>query len=108
MVHIRTVRTSSGATAVQIVHSNRRGHRDIEHLGSAHTPEQVEALKAVARQRIEAGQIQLDLQLERAVAAAGGGALPITGSRMGHLWDALSGVYDRLGFDETAGGDEVF
>jgi hypothetical protein len=108
MVHIRTVKTSSGATAVQIVHSNRRGSRDIEHLGSAHTPEQVEALKAVARQRIEAGQIQLDLQLEIAAAAAGGGPLPITGSRMGHLWDALSRIYELLGFGMAAGGDEVF
>lgn len=27
---------------------------------------------------------------------------------MGHLWDALSAVYDTLGFDHAAGGDEVF
>jgi hypothetical protein len=27
---------------------------------------------------------------------------------MGHLWDALSRAYDALGFDEVAGGDEVF
>jgi hypothetical protein len=27
---------------------------------------------------------------------------------MGHLWDALSLAYDVLGFDEAAGGDEVF
>ena len=27
---------------------------------------------------------------------------------MGHLWDALSRAYDVLGFDEAAGGDEVF
>jgi hypothetical protein len=39
---------------------------------------------------------------------AGGGPLPITGSRMGHLWDALSRGYDVLGFDRAAGGDEVF
>jgi hypothetical protein len=30
------VKTASGATAVQIVHSTRRGSRDIEHLGSTH------------------------------------------------------------------------
>jgi hypothetical protein len=107
-VYVRTVKTASGATAVQIVHSTRRGSRDVEHLGSAHTPEQVEALKAVARQRIEAGQAQLDLGLDLAAAAAAGGPLEITGSRMGHLWDALSGCYDTLGFDTAAGGDEVF
>jgi hypothetical protein len=108
VVYVRTVKTSSGAMAVQIVHSNRRGSKDIEHLGSAHTPEQVEALKAVARQRIEAGQAQLDLGLEVAAAAASGGPLEIVGSRMGHLWDALSRCYDLLGFDVAAGGDEVF
>jgi len=108
VVYIRTVKTASGATAVQIVHSTRRGSRDIEHLGSAHTAEQVEALKSVARQRIEAGQAQLELGLDLAAAAAAGGPLEIVGSRMGHLWDALSRCYDLLGFDVAAGGDEVF
>jgi hypothetical protein len=37
-----------------------------------------------------------------------GGPLPITASRMGHLWDALSSAYNVLGFDAAAGGDEVF
>jgi hypothetical protein len=39
VAYIRTVKTASRATAVQIVHSNRRGSREIEHIGSAHTPE---------------------------------------------------------------------
>jgi hypothetical protein len=108
VAYVRTVKTSSGATAVQIVHSSRRGARKIEHLGSAHTPEGVEALKAAARQRIEVGQAQLDLGLEVASGAASGGPLEIVGSRMGHLWEALSRVYDVLGFDEAAKGDEVF
>ncbi len=34
--NLRTVKTASGARAVQIVHSSRRGSRDIEHIGSAH------------------------------------------------------------------------
>ena len=108
MAYVRTVKTSSGATAVQIVHSSRRGSRRIEHLGSAHTPEDVEALKAAAKQRIDEGQAELDLGLEVAAAAAAGGPLEIIGSRMGHLWDALSRAYDALGFDQAAGGDEVF
>src|SRR3954449_7684052 len=86
---MRTVRTSSGATAVQIVHSSRRGSRSIEHLGPAHTPEGVEGLKAAAKQRIEEGQDQLDLGLEVAAAAGSGGPLEITSTRMGHLWEAL-------------------
>ena len=60
MAYVRTVKTASGAIAVQIVHSNRRGSREIEHIGSAHTPAEVEVLKAVARQRLHADQDTLD------------------------------------------------
>lgn len=51
---MRTVRTSSGATAVQVVWSSRRGARRIEHLGSAHDEAQVAALTAIAEQRMAA------------------------------------------------------
>ena len=61
--YVRTVKTASGATAVQIVRSSRRGSRDIEHLGSAHDDAGVEVLKAAARQRLAAGQGELDLGL---------------------------------------------
>ena len=80
--YVRTVKTSSGATAVQIVYSSRSGSREIEHLGSAHSGAEVELLKAVARQRLAAGQGELDPGL---AAGAPGGPLPITASRMGHL-----------------------
>lgn len=45
------MKTASGATAVQIVWSSRRGSRNIEHLGSAHDEAGMEALKAAARER---------------------------------------------------------
>ena len=61
VVYVRTVRTASGATAVQIVHSTRRGSREIEHIGSAHSAAEVEVLKTVARQRLHANQDTLDL-----------------------------------------------
>jgi hypothetical protein len=61
--------------------SSRRWSREIEHLGSAHDEAELEALKAVAQQRIAARQRELDLGLE----PAGGGPLPITSSRMAHL-----------------------
>lgn len=105
---MRTVRTASGATAVQIVHGSRRGARDIEHLGSAHNERELETLKAAARQRIAAGQGELDLGLEASAVAAGSGPLRIVSSRMGYLWDGLSAAYDVLGFAEAADGDEVF
>jgi Transposase DDE domain len=103
--YVRTVRTSSGATAVQIVWSYHRGSRKIEHLGSARTPAEVELLKAAARQKLAAGQGELDLGLD---AGAPGGPLPITSSRMGCLLDALARAYDVLGFGQATGADEVF
>ena len=104
MPYMRTVKTTSGATAVQVVWSSRRGSREIEHLGSAHDAVELEALRAAAQQRIAAGQLELSVGLE----PAGGGPLPITSSRMGHLPDALEHAYRVLGLEEAAGGDEVF
>lgn len=77
---------------MQIVRSSHRGSRNIEHLGSAHTAEEVEALMAAAKQRIEERHAELDLGLEIAAVAASGGPLEIIGSRMGHLWGALCAV----------------
>jgi DDE family transposase len=104
--YVRTVKTASGATAVQIVYSSHRGSREIEHLGSAHDDMQVELLKAAARQKLAAGQGELDLGL--AGDPERGGPLPITSTRMGHLLDALERAYAALGFEDAAGGDEVF
>src|SRR5690349_17439402 len=104
--YVRTVKTSSGATAVQIVYSSRRGSREIDHLGSAHSDAEVELLKAAARQRLAAGQGELDLGL-RPDADGGGGLLLVTSSRMGHPWDALTRGYAVLGLEDAAGGDEV-
>ena len=105
--YVRTVATSSGAQAVQIVYSSRRGSRSIAHIGSAHDEVELELLKTVARQRLSAGQGTLDLGLDSEEPVRGG-PLPITSSRMGHLVDALRHSYRVLGLEEAAGGDEVF
>ena len=75
MAYVRTVKTASGARAVQIVHGSRRGVRQIEHLGSAHDDQELEALKAAARQRLAGQQVDLglDTALESVLAAAGRG-----------------------------------
>ena len=91
---------------MQIVYSNRAGKRDLEHIGSAHTDAELEALKVAARQRIAAGQPELDLGLQ--ARPVGGGPLPITAARMGPLLDALDRVYAQLGFEDAVGGDDVF
>jgi len=103
--YVRTVKTPSGATAVQIVYSCHRGSRQIEHIGSAHDDAELELLKAVARQRLAAGQGVLDLG--PGFGGGGGGPLPITSSRMGCLLDALCRAYGALGFGWASGGDEV-
>src|SRR5579863_1550396 len=101
---MRTVKATSVATAVQVVWSSRRGSREIEHLGPAHDEAELETLKAAAQQRIAAGQQELGLGLE----PAGGGPLPITSSKMSHLVDSLERAYRVLGFEDAAGGDDVF
>jgi hypothetical protein len=111
VAYLRTVKTASGARAVQIVHGSRRGSRTIEHVGSAHDDLELEALKAAARQRLAGGQSELDLGLEASISPLTGPSarpLEIASSRMGPLWDGLSSAYDQLGFAQAAGGDEVF
>ena len=90
---------------MQIVWSSRHGSWRIEHLGSAHSDDELAVLKLVAAERIAAGQGQLDLGLG---AGAEMGPLEVVGSTAAHLWDALCRAYDSLGFDQASGGDEVF
>ncbi len=106
VAYVRTVKTASGATAVQIVWSSRKGSRKIEHLGSAHDEGRVELLKAAAEQRLAAGQQSLDLGLDRP--GSPGAPLEIVATRSAHLWEALCAAYRALGFDSATGGDEVF
>ena len=82
---MRTVKTASGARAVQIVHASRRAARRVERPGSAHDDQELEALKVAARQRLAGGQGELELGLDTRGAMAGPGPLPITSSQMGQL-----------------------
>ncbi len=119
MAYVRTVKTASGAMAVQIVHGKRRGVWRMEHVGSAHDEQELAALKAAAAQRLAFLYPELDLGLDSvdragsgdapvaAPVAAGPGPLPIVASRAGPLWDGLGTAYDRLGFEQASGGDEV-
>ena len=105
MAYIRTVKTASGATAVQVVWSWRRGSRSIEHIGSAHDEVELAALKTSAAARLAAGQTELDLGLSDGLEA---GTLPITSSRMTHLWNGMCTAYRVLGFESVSKGDTVF
>src|SRR4051812_38487873 len=105
MAYVRTVKTSSGATAVQVVWSWRKGSRSIEHLGSAHDEVELAALKAAAAERLAAGQTELDLGIPGHLEP---GTLPILGSQMTALWDGLCAAYRILGFESVTKGDNVF
>lgn len=63
MLSIRTTKTASGATAVQIVRYEQRKKIIIAHLGSAHTAEELQSLKNAARAFIEARSKQRPLLL---------------------------------------------
>jgi hypothetical protein len=105
VAYVRTVKTSSGATAVQLVWSWRKGSRSIEHLGSAHDEVELAALKAAAAERLAAGQTELDLGIAGHLEP---GTLPILSSQMTPLWDALCAAYRFLGFESATKGDIVF
>jgi len=101
---VGTVKTASGATAVQIEWSWRRGSRSIEHLGSAHDEVELAALKTAAAARLTTGQTELGLGLTAAVEP---GTLPITPSPMSHLRVALCAAYRVLGFESATKDDNV-
>ena len=107
MAYVRTVKTASGATAVQIVWSSRRGSRSIEHLGSAHDEAELAALKAAAAERLAAGQAVLDLGV--AGAARIGAVADHVARRSTHLWDGLCARLPGAGVRcRHSSGDEVF
>ena len=105
MAYVRTVKTSSGATAVQVVWSWRKGSRSIEHLGSAHNEVELVALKAAAAERLAAGQTELDLGIAGHLEP---GALPILSTLMAPLWESLCLAYRILGFESASKGDNAF
>lgn len=59
--HVRTVKTSSGATAVQIVRYRKSKTIIVSHIGSAHTKDALTLLKEEAAKQIETNSIQKSL-----------------------------------------------
>ena len=67
---VRKVRTKSGAVAVQVVTRQGRQVLGIEHVGSAHTDEDLALLVAAALDRLLHGQAALDLGGHCCIAAS--------------------------------------
>lgn len=112
--HIRTVTTASGATAVQIVQSNKRGSRNIDHIGSAQSDAELAALKADAARRLQGDQLELGLDCDftdtPAVRGTGTEEQPweVTAQRFGYLLGAIGTAYKAIGLDAAVGGNDVF
>lgn len=92
MAFIRKVRTASGASAVQVAHK-RYGHiSKIEHIGSAHTDEELKLLFSLAKKRLQGNQRSLfdtpDAEVE----------IGLQQSYSGLLLEALTKQYNNLGF----------
>jgi len=103
--YVRTVKTKSGATAVQIMWSRRGGHAQVEHLGSAHGEVELAALRQVAQERLHGGQDPLGLEVGMPRVAAA--PFPILSSSSARLCWALERAWAGLGFDHAV-TDEAF
>ncbi|WP_341360723.1 hypothetical protein V5H98_06060 [Georgenia sp. M64] len=99
------MKTASGATAVQIAEKRGGVRRIVEHLGSARDELELAVLVQAARERLNAGQDELDLGLDTpAVSSAVRAHVVGTSSRV--LWEVLSDAYRVLGFESLK--DEAF
>lgn len=107
--YIRTVKTASGATAVQAVWSEHRGSKKLQQVGSGHSPDQVEQLKAQARRLIDADQLTLDLGVEPSASrGTADDPVPVTAQRAGYLLDCIDACFNELGLAAATGDDPVF
>src|SRR5699024_10717319 len=77
----------------------------VEHIGSAHTADELAVLMQAGRDKINRGQLALDLGSLDGTSAVAGQAT-VTGSSARVLWQTLEDAYQLLGFEAV--GDEVF
>ncbi|MBI4215718.1 MAG: IS1634 family transposase [Parcubacteria group bacterium] len=97
---MRRVKTSSGATAVQIAHKQYGRIKRIEHIGSAHNRKEETILVSLARARLHANQPSLFPDIQPAL------KVHLRSSCSGLLRRVLLERYYRLGFRQLA--DEVY
>jgi hypothetical protein len=100
MAFIRKVKTTSGATAVQIAYKQKGQIVKIIHLGSAHTDEELQNLLDLAHKHLQENQLELFPK-------------PLSSLRIGIkssfstlLLETLKQQYEKLGFTKLA--DEIF
>jgi hypothetical protein len=101
---VRRVKTASGGTAVQIVSKYRGVRTIVEHIGFAHTDEELAVLVEVAKRKVRGGELAFDLD---ALTPAPVIAAPtVIGAQSRVLWEVLDRAYADLGFDRV--GTDAF
>jgi len=100
MTFIRKVKTASGATAVQLAYKKYGQIVRIDHIGSAHTEEDLSTLIALAKQRLLGGQQSLFTENTSPLKIS----LKQSVSRL--LLEVLTEQYNSLGFGQLE--DKIF
>jgi hypothetical protein len=100
MAFIRKVKTTSGATAVQIAYKRKGKVDKIIQIGSAHNEEELKVLVGLARKEMEANQLPLFPEPQPSLRVG------IKYSFSDILWKTLKDQYRELHFDQL--GDDVF
>lgn len=102
MAYIRKVKTTSGATAVQVVCKRYGQLVKIDHIGSAHNEEELQLLLTLAKQHLKEGQGSL-FESKSAELSVG-----LKQSASTILLDVLVEQYNQLGFSELADPDFAY
>ncbi|MGH2612245.1 MAG: IS1634 family transposase [Rhabdochlamydiaceae bacterium] len=102
MTFIRKVKTKSGAIAVQIAQKRYGRISKIDHIGSAHTDEELQILLTLAKQRLRGAQTSLfdnpEVKIE----------IGLTKSYSGLLFTVLTEQYNHLSFDKLRDPDFAY
>jgi len=97
---IRKSKTSSGATSIQIITKTGRVVTGTDHIGSARNPTELEFLLALAKKRMNPGQLELDLFEDQS------SDIFLEEAYSELLYDVLADLCHRLGLGILA--DETF
>lgn len=106
MIRVRTTKTGSGKTAVQVVNSTHAKTTIIKHLGSAATKEEIEQLKYLGEQYIETNEgvsplfPQLSSLDRRRQVSALMESITVKNTRHLTVYQLLISWYHHCGFDQ--------
>jgi hypothetical protein len=102
MTFIRKVKTASGAIAVQIARKQSGQIVQIDHIGSAHSKEELDLLITLAKQRMHKGQMSLFDTPNMEI------GISLSKSYSDLLFNLLIEQYNHLGFDKLNDKDFAY